>query len=153
MNDMKQILVVSTDTKHCGTAVHYGVSLAKKYGAALSVLHVADDFSSSLMGSKEQEHQKRLLEIQKNLASTIAAENDQGLPIKALVRAGAQVAETFKVIKEEGVDLIILVAHAEGRLEHLLFGRGNDEILRTMPCSILMVKKEPGPAEADEVEN
>lgn len=152
MNTMKQILVVSTDTKYCGTAVHYGVSLAKKYGAALSVLHVADDASPSLEGSKAQAHQRRLLEIQKNLASTIAAENDQGLPVRALVREGAQVAETFKVIKEEGVDLIILVAHAVGRLEHFLFGRGNEEILRQMPCSILMVKKEPGPFEMDELE-
>lgn len=153
MEEIQHILVVSTDTKCCGTAVRYGVSLAKQYGAALSVLHVTDDSSSSLDGSKAQEHQRRLLEIQTNLASTIAAENDQGLPIKALVREGSPATETFKVVKEEGVDLLILLAHTEGRLEHFLFGRGNDEILRKMPCSVLMVKKEPGPIKADDLEN
>ena len=152
MENMKRILVVSRDTKYCGTAVHYGVSLARKYGAELSVLHVADDSSSSLGGYKEEEHQRLLLEIQKKLTATIAAENDQGLKIKEWVKEGEPAAEIFKVIEEEQIDLLILLAHAEGRLEHLLFGRSNDEILRKMPCSILLVKKEPGPVETDEPE-
>jgi nucleotide-binding universal stress UspA family protein len=37
-----------------------------------------------------------------------------------------------------------MLAHEEGRLEHFLFGRSNEEILRALPCSILLVKKEPG---------
>ncbi len=28
-------------------------------------------------------------------------------------------------------------------MEHFLFGRSNEEIVRRMPCSILLVKKEP----------
>ena len=31
-----------------------------------------------------------------------------------------------------------------GRLEHLLFGRSNDEIIRTMHCSMFLIKEEPG---------
>ena len=152
MEAMKRILVVSRDTKYCGTAVHYGVSLARKYGAELYVLHVADDSSSSLDGYKEEEHKRRLLEIQKKLTAVIAAENSQGLTVRELVKEGAPAAEIFKVIQEEHIDLLVMLAHAEGRIEHLLFGHSNDEILRKMPCSILLVKKEPGPAETDELE-
>ncbi|MBV5319013.1 MAG: universal stress protein [Desulfobulbaceae bacterium] len=152
MEDINRILVVSRDTQYCGTAVHSGVSLARKYGAELYVLHVADDSSSSLDGYKEEEHKRLLLEIQKKLTAAIAAENGQGLTVKKLVREGAPAAEIFKVIKDEQIDLLILLAHAEGRLEHLLFGRSNDEIIRKMPCSILLVKKEPGPVETDELE-
>ena len=36
-----------------------------------------------------------------------------------------------------------MLAHEEGRLEHMLFGGDNDAIIRKMPCSILLVKKEP----------
>ena len=43
MEDIKRILVVSRDTKYCGTAVHYGLSLAKKFGAEMYVLHVFED--------------------------------------------------------------------------------------------------------------
>ena len=37
MDDVKRILVVSRLTAHCGKAVHYGISLAKKYAASLAV--------------------------------------------------------------------------------------------------------------------
>ena len=32
----------------------------------------------------------------------------------------------------------------EGHLEYFLFGCSNKDIIRKMPCSILLVKKEPG---------
>ena len=37
-----------------------------------------------------------------------------------------------------------MLAHKEGRLEDLFFQRSNDELVRKMPCSIMLVKKEPG---------
>jgi nucleotide-binding universal stress UspA family protein len=40
-----------------------------------------------------------------------------------------------------------MLAHEEGHLEHFLFGRSNEEIIRKMPCSVLLVKKEPEPLE------
>jgi hypothetical protein len=36
-----------------------------------------------------------------------------------------------------------MLAHQEGHVEHLFFGRSNDELVRKMPCSIMLVKKEP----------
>ena len=48
------------------------------------------------------------------------------------------------MVTDENIDLIIMLAHEQGRLEHFLFGRSNEEIIRKMPCSILMVKKEAG---------
>ena len=39
-----------------------------------------------------------------------------------------------------------MLAHEEGHLEHFLFGRSNEEVIRKMPCSVLLVEKEPGPA-------
>ena len=40
MEDVKRILVMSRSTKDCKKAVHYGISLAKTYGAQLSILHI-----------------------------------------------------------------------------------------------------------------
>ncbi len=40
MDDIKRILVVSRLTANCRKAVHYGISLAKEYDAALLVIHV-----------------------------------------------------------------------------------------------------------------
>src|SRR5664279_2658229 len=39
MHDIKKILVVTTSTSKSKKAIHYGVSLAKQYGATLYVYH------------------------------------------------------------------------------------------------------------------
>jgi nucleotide-binding universal stress UspA family protein len=57
------------------------------------------------------------------------------------VKDGLPADEIKKVVEEEKIDLIVMLAHEEGRLEHFLFGRTNDAILRQLPASILLVKK------------
>jgi universal stress protein A len=46
-----------------------------------------------------------------------------------------------KAFKAENIDFIIMLAHEEGHLEHFLFGRSKEEIIRKMPYSVLLVKK------------
>ena len=152
MENIKRILVVSRDTKYCKTAVHYGFSIANTFGAELYVLHVVDD-SIGLEGFKVGEHQKDLLKTREELSLTIAAENDKGLNVKELMKEGNPATAILQVVNDEHIDLIILLAHEEGHLEHFFFGRSNDEIIRKMPCSILMVKKEPGPVPYDDVKS
>lgn len=66
------------------------------------------------------------------------------MSIKELVREGEPTEEILKTIAEEKIDLLVMLAHEEGRLEDLFFNRSNDELVRKMPCSIMLVKKEPG---------
>jgi universal stress protein A len=146
MDDIKRILVVSRLTAHCRKAVHYGISLAKHYGASLSVMHVVHnpfglegwnlppferDFGILLQKSKEA------------IDAAINAEREKGTVIEEIIREGEPTTAVLDVVKEKHIDLIIMLAHEEGRLEHFLFGRSNEELVRRMPCSILLVKKEP----------
>ncbi len=147
MEDVKRILVVSRSTKHCRKAVHYGVSLARKYEAKLHVLHVIHD-PFSLEGwnlpvpSIEKEYEKAKQKARKDLERIIASEQGSGLAIKESVGEGDPVNEVLKVVKGEKIDLLIMLSHEEGHFEHLLFGRTNETLVRKMPCSILLLKKE-----------
>jgi nucleotide-binding universal stress UspA family protein len=38
------------------------------------------------------------------------------------------------------VDLILMLAHREGRLEHFLFGKTNDAIIRRLPATLMLVR-------------
>ena len=155
MEEFKRILVVSRMTKHCREAVHFGISLARKYNAELSILHVVHN-PFGLEGwnlpiiSLEKEYEKIFEEAKADLDRVIRQEKAKGFPIKELIRKGDPTEEVLKTVKEERIDLLILLAHEEWRLEHFLFGRSNDELLRKMPCSILLVKKEPGSVTPDE---
>ncbi len=148
MEDVKRILVVSRMTKYSKKAVHYGISLAKKFQAKLYVMHVVHDpFGiegwNLPMPSLEKDYQNLLVRERKALDDMIAQEKQTGMDIAVSIREGEPTKEILSFVKDEHIDLVVLLAHEEGHLEHFLFGRSNEELIRRMPCSILLVKKEP----------
>ncbi|HSQ86770.1 MAG TPA: universal stress protein, partial [Desulfobacterales bacterium] len=87
------------------------------------------------------EYEKMVSDARKGLNRMVKIEKDKGLPVTVQVKDGMPVEEIQKVVEEEKIDLIVMLAHEEGRLEHFLFGRTNDDVLRKLPASILLVKK------------
>jgi len=149
MNDIKRIMAVASDLKHSRETVRYGVSLAKKYGAELVVLHVEHDpFGEAGWNlpflSVEEEYKEHIKEAGNNLKKVVRAEATGGLPVKELVRKGEPIGVIRTVVEEEKIDLLLMPAHEESRLEHFLFGRINAAIIRRLPCSVLLVKQEAG---------
>ncbi len=150
MHDIKRILVVSRMTKYCRKAVHYGISLARNYGAELYVIHVVHDpltFGAWNLPrpSLEEDYKKDIKKSKEDLDACIIAEKGKGLSIKEMIKEGNPTEEIFDAIKENKIDLVIMLAHEEWRLEHFLFGRSNEEIIRKMPCSVMLLKEEPQP--------
>jgi nucleotide-binding universal stress UspA family protein len=149
MENFNNILVVSRSTRYCIKAVHTGISLARKYGAKLYILHVIHD-PFSLDGwnlptpSIEDEYRKMITDAKKKLDQIVQAEKAEGLTVTEWVREGRPVDEIRKVVESKHIDLIIMLAHREGRLEHLLFGKTNEAIIRKLPATLMLVKQEPG---------
>lgn len=146
MKTFKNILVVSRSTKHCREAVETGIALARQYGSHLYLLHVIHDpFSldgwNLPVSNFHDEYEKMIADARKELDRMVKIEKDKGLPVTVWVKDGQPAEEIKKVVEEEKIDLIIMLAHEEGRLEHFLFGRTNHDILRKLPASILLVKK------------
>jgi nucleotide-binding universal stress UspA family protein len=153
MEKVKHILVVSRMSQYCKEAVGIGISLARKYGSKISVLHlVSNPVNMEALNAplpypngRHKTYASIQEEAKEELDRILKEEIHSGLPIKIIIRDGRPIDEIVEVVKEEGIDLMVLLAHEEGRLEHLLFGRDNDAVIRRMPCSILLVKKEPEP--------
>ncbi len=148
MKDVKRILVVSRSTKYCQKAVHYGVSLAQKYRAKLFVIHVMHnpfmlEGWNLAVPSLDAEYARLQQTYKDDIDRRIEAEKTKGLDVKALMKEGDPFDEIIKAVKEKNIDLLIMLAHEEGHLEHFLFGRDNEDLIRKMPCSIILVKKEP----------
>ncbi|MDD2338135.1 MAG: universal stress protein [Geobacteraceae bacterium] len=155
MEDIKRILVVSGIARNSLKAFDYGVSLSRKYKAELYLIHVIHNpFGlegwNLPMRSLKDEYERIIAEAEQNLDEIIALENASGRKVHELIREGRPSEEILTVIEEKNIDLLILGAHEESHLEHmesrmenLIFGRSNDELIRKMPCSILLVKHEP----------
>ena len=150
MKDIERILVVSWMTQYCQKSVHYGVSLSEKYKAELSVIHIVNTLWlkgwSLPMVSLIEERKKDLDREKRELDEIINREKKKGMVIREHIREGDPVDEILKTIKDENIDLVILRAREEGRIERFLVGGINDAIIRKMPCQIFLVKGEPEPA-------
>jgi nucleotide-binding universal stress UspA family protein len=149
MKDIKRILAVNRMTKYCPKAIYYGIALSQRHGFELSVVHIIDTswfkgWNFPMM-SVEEEYKKDLEKKKKKIDNIISREKKKGMTITEFTIQGDPTTEILKVIKGEKIDMLILVAHQESRLEHFFFGYSNEEIIEKMPCSILLVKKDPEP--------
>ena len=145
MEPFKNILVVSRSTKHCVKVLQTGISLARKYDAKLFLLHVIHD-PFNLDGwnlpvpSFEKELQNMIVHAREELDRLVRREKAEGLIVSEWVKNGAPAGEIQKVVEAENIDLILMLGHKEGRLEHFLFGKTNDAIIRNLPATLMLVK-------------
>jgi len=114
------------------------------------VIHVIDTLWLQAwnlpMMSLAAEDRKDMERIKVELDNIIGSETNGGVKIKKIIKKGDPVEEILKVIGEEKIDLVILRAQEEGRIERFLVGGSNDAIIRKMPCSVFLVKNELEPA-------
>jgi universal stress protein A len=146
MENINRILVVSRLTTHCKLAIHYGISLAKKYQASLTVMHTVHSpfgLEGWNLPPLEQDYAALRARSKADIDAAIQAEQSQGLSIREMIREGDPVTTVIDLVQAEQMDLLIMLAHEQGHLEHFLFGRCNDALIRRMPCTIVLVKKEP----------
>jgi universal stress protein A len=157
MREINRILVASGVTKSCWKVVDYGVSLARRYGAELYVVHVMhnpfgyEGFNLPMI-SLDESYERMIKEAKDDLEKIIAEEKSRGLNIRSMIKEGEPAKVITNLIKEMNIDLLIMRAqaleesvleHLESRLEKLIFGPSNEKIIREMPCAILLIKDEP----------
>lgn len=155
MKEFKQILVVNRLSQYTRDAVRYGVALANTFQAELSILRVitnpvdmeAVNAPALFIKGEEYKDYRTLQEqYQEDLDRAIRAETAGAFPVRGLVTDREPFREITNMVREEKYDLLVILAHEEGRLEHMLFGE-NERLIRTLPCSILLMKHEPRPVE------
>ncbi len=147
MDDIKHILVVSRMTKVDRKAFQYGVSLARATGAGLSLLSLVpgffgDESRKTFSQSRELDYHPGLTSLKRRLDDLVELERSRGLRVKKLTKEGPPAEVIVKTAVEELIDLLILPAHEEGKMEHYLFCRGTDDIIKKLPCSILLVQED-----------
>lgn len=144
MEDFKRILVVSRMTTFCRQALHVGISLSKKYGADLLVIHVLyNPFAHGWnlpMISLEEEYKRDRETAKKQLDLIISSEREKGMQIREILREGNPVEEIVKTVGDEQIDLVILHAH-DSHLDHFLYGYSSEDLIRKITCSTLLVKE------------
>ena len=150
MSDLNRILVVSMCTEHCLKAVQWGISLARNYNAKLFIIHIIHNpfglegwnLPVPSMKTLEDEYLTMTRKAKKTLDKYIQSEDTAGLSIEETVIEGDPKDEISKFIEKEKIELLVMVAHQQEHIEHLISGRKIHDLVRKMPCSIFLVRRE-----------
>ncbi|OGW53013.1 MAG: hypothetical protein A2Z60_00070 [Nitrospirae bacterium RIFCSPLOWO2_02_42_7] len=143
MTEFGKILFPTDFSESAENASRYALSLAKKYGSKVYVIHVIEpftyttefglDFSAQL---KEMEASaRRLLD---DVAASIKKTN---LDVESVLITGEPFVEIIKYARKEQVDLIVMATHGRSGIEHMLMGSVAEKVVRKSPCPVLTIKK------------
>jgi nucleotide-binding universal stress UspA family protein len=156
--DIKKVLYTTDMSDNARYAFGYAMSLANRYGAGITTLHVVEDASafresmvSSILGEAKWK------ELLKSNEDKIVATIREGIEtfcenVKAdfpacpfvlddiIVRIGNPVEEIMDQIDKTGADLIVMGAHGQGTLADKLIGSTSRRVLRRCEKPVLLVR-------------
>jgi nucleotide-binding universal stress UspA family protein len=156
--EIKRILYATDLSQNAQFAFGYAASLASKYNAKITILHVLEEISpttmlligdivgekrwSSLRSEKEQEV---IASIQKRLEDFTAAfvrETPQ-CPFtvdRIIVETGHPVGRIIATAEKIDADLIVMGSHGQGMLEQVVIGSTSRRVLRRCKKPVLVIR-------------
>ena len=166
--DIKKILFTTNLSPNARKAFDYAVSLADRYDAVITVLHVMEEVSHSsdlhiksflgeekwqvLQGNHEQEAKKNLIGkrrggamIKTALGEFCAAgqkEHDgcEFMTDETIVTRGNIVDEILAVSGDKGCDIIVMGYHDRGKLGEAVLGSTTRRVLRRSNIPVMLVR-------------
>ncbi|MFQ5693389.1 MAG: universal stress protein [Nitrospinota bacterium] len=148
--EITKVLVPVSFSPGSRRALEVGGELAERFGADLLVLHVIHDpfgtegLRMPYVYVKEEEWQRHREKVTEELHGLIREKVDGGVSVKEFVTEGDPSKKILEIIREEGVDLLVLSHHPGGWLERFLTGHDTSRLAARAPCNVLMVHTPPG---------
>jgi len=143
MTGIYQKIVIATDGSEKNlSAIIEGMMIARISGAKLEVIYVIDtkplttgviEESYAGMYDSFREEGEQALEQVKELAGD--------LDMETFILTGRPATEIIRFVKEHGADLLVLGTQGKTGLGKLILGSVAESVVRTAPCSVLVVRK------------
>ncbi len=142
-------ILVPTDFSSCSRqGLRYAVSLAGKFQADVTILHVLDQKlidQSCHFGLDEEGKIKEIIwkKTKKNMEEFLKDEKFEDIRVQKMIVPGIPFQEIVRKAQEMRADLIVLGGC--GRtvdLDRLFFGSTAEKVVRMLPCPVLIVPPE-----------
>jgi len=165
---IKKILYATDLSRNAYHALAYAVSLASRYGAELSMLHVIEDipdFDSKVIGyisqqgwdAIKQKHEDearssltgKLVQSRgpiEDLLGQLSNEARENFPSQAfspgeiLVQRGNPVEQILQQANEQDVDLVVMGTHGQGAFADAMMGSTSRRVLRRCLKPVMVVR-------------
>ena len=147
---IKKIMVFIDGSEQSITAAQLALCIGKFTGADITAFYVIntkalDDLLKARIFLKEEqlEYEQDLEEDAKRYLNHVREiAREKGINIETKSVTGSVHREVVKVVKEEGVDLLVIGELSRIRSRRDEFYDENERAMRAVPCSVLIVKDE-----------
>jgi nucleotide-binding universal stress UspA family protein len=132
-------------------ALHYAVSMAKQFHAAIHLVHVypPDGASSApAAGHLLLESGDAIERLNEELTGIHRKHVPAFCPENCHIRAGRPYEQIIQLAREIHSDLIALSTRGHSGLKHLLLGSTAERVVRNAPCPVLVARKQKGKSKA-----
>jgi len=155
--EIKKILYTTDLSENARYAFGYAASLANRYGAGITIIHVLEDSPNSdslvinMIGEKrwkelrETSEQKVIETIKERLEKFCSDVSDE-LPScpfitdKIIVKIGIPVEEILLQTKTSDFDMVVMGARGQGIIADALMGSTSKRVLRRCKKPVLVVR-------------
>ncbi len=147
---VKKIMVYVDGTEGSVVAAQYGICLARITGAEFHILYVVNTRALSdlvnakiFLKSEEEEYQRDLeADADRYLNHVRHLAVEKGVAAKTLKSSGSVNVEIKNFVKEYNIDLLIIgeLSKIQSRRDELY--NESERAMRSVPCSVLIVKDE-----------
>jgi nucleotide-binding universal stress UspA family protein len=145
--DIRAILVPFDFSEYSEKAFRWALAMAERWSAQLRLLHVVSlpSYPPNVLGMHfnvanleaglRADAESRLQEFVSRVGSST-------VPIDTRVIRGEPAADLRRMAEQENVDVIVMGSHGRTGLAHVLLGSVAERVVRSAPCSVLVVGRQ-----------
>ena len=160
--EIKKILYTTDLSKNARYAFGYAASLANRYGAGITLLHVLEDVSSyrdslviNILGDERwnelmKTNEQKVIEMLKARLEKFCGDVSVELPScpfitdEIIVKIGNPVEEILAQTETSGFDMVVMGARGQGIIADALMGSTSRRVLRRCKKPVLVVRLSEG---------
>ena len=139
--EIKNVIVPTDFSLPSRMALNYGVALARKFRARLTLVHVLEPppmLEQVNVDVADIGKERREAALQE-LWALLAPEDEDDLDLRVVLRVGNVRTEITAVAKEQHADIVVMGTHGRGRLGRLILGSTTEDVLRKLSVPVMTV--------------
>ena len=156
--EIKKILYATDLSENSRYAFSYAVSLANKYGAAITILHILEDTSATaeslvvnIIGEEKwkelvENNKHQVIDMLKNRLEQFCDDVRAKIPACSfitdaiIVRMGIPVDEILIQCEKTDPDLVVMGTHGHGIISNAMIGSTSRRVLRRCTKPVLIIR-------------
>ena len=149
IQNVKKILAPIDFSEHSMDAMRSAMELAKDVGAEVHLMHVIAPHHhfiplplvTSGEESRELVREAAMIEqAEQELARIKKDDFGDSNKVVTFAVVGHPVQKLADYAKEQAIDLIVMATHGRSSIEHMLLGGTTEKLVRSAPCSVLVIR-------------